>query len=212
LEFLKAQIGTAPNPQAAQNNVASYSVIGMAERFYVQEAARIPYYGMRQVLYPDLTLTAALGPQKERAQSYLENFGNGVAQWYHIKVTELKQLEDKVGFHIADEIRYLALATPSNQHAGTKVIEKVWPVKRVMILPRRSITAEQAGKAVDSSELYYLFQLGRPLTLQMAVTHVPLRNFSHSLKLTTLTQLEGVTSFAKVEKVYEKAMRSVSRP
>ncbi len=212
LEFLQAQIGTLQNAQTGQNNMASNSVASMAERFYVQEAARIPYNGMRQVLYPDLTLTAALGPQKERAQSYLENFGNGVAQWYHIKVTEIKQLEDKVGFHIAHEIRYLALATPSNKHAGTKVIEKVWPVKRVMILPRRSITAEQAGKTVDSSELYYLFQLGRPLTLQMAVTHVPLRNFSHSLKLTTLTQLEGVTSFAKVEKVYEKAMRSVSRP
>lgn len=161
---------------------------------------------MCQVLYPDLTLTAALGPQKGRDQSYLENFENGVAQWYHIKVTAIKQLEDKIGFHIAEEIRYLALATPSTQNAGTKAIAKIWPVKRVAILPRCSITAEQAGKTVDSSELYYLFQLGRPLTLQMAVTHVPLRNFSHSMKLTTLTGLENVTKFAEVEKVYEEAM------
>lgn len=40
----------------------------------------------------------------------------------------------------------------------------------------------------------------------MAVTHVPLRNFSHSMKLTTLTRLESVTKFADVEKVYEEAM------
>lgn len=207
LEFLQAQIGTAPNAQTEQNNEAMYPVAGMAERLYVQEAARIPYYGMRQVLYPDLTLTAALGPQKGRDKSYLQNFENGVAQWYHIKVTAIQQLEDKVGsYHIADEIRYLALATPSNHYAGTKAIERIWPVKRVLILPRSSITAEQAGKAIDSPELYYLFQLGRPLILQTAVTHVPLRNFSHSMKLTTLTRLESVTKFAEVEKVYEAAM------
>jgi hypothetical protein len=206
LEFLQVQIGTAPNAQTGQNNEAMYPVAGMAERLYVQDSARIPYYGMRQVLYPDLTLTAALGPQKGRDQRYLENFENGLAQWYHIKGTAIKQLEDKVGFHIAEEIHYLALATPSAKHLGTKAITKVWPVKRVEILPRCSITAEQAGKAVDSSELYYLFQLGSPLTLQMAVTHVPLRNFSHSMKLTTLTRLESVTKFTEVEKVYEEAV------
>ena len=79
-------------------------------------------------------------------------------------------------------------------------------MKRVLILPRSSITAEQAGKAIDSPELYYLFQLGRPLILQTAVTHVPLRNFSHSMKLTTLTRLESVAKFTEVEKVYEEAM------
>jgi hypothetical protein len=207
LEFLQAQIGTAPNTQTGQGHEAMYPVAGMAERLYVQEAARIPYYGMRQVLYPDLTLTAALGPQKGRDPSYLENFERGVAKWYHIKVTAIKQLEHKVGsYHIADEIRYLALATPSTQYAGTKAIAKVWPVKQVAVLPRNAITAEQAGKALDSPELYYLFQLGRPLTLQNPVTHVPLRNFSHSMKLTTLTRLESVTTFAEVEKVYEAAM------
>jgi len=213
LTFLQTQIGRAPNTQTGQCIEVMYPVAGMAERLYVQEAARIPYYGMRQVLHPDLTLTAALGGQKGRNQSYLENFENGVAQWYHIKLGAIKQLEDKVGsHHIAEEIRYLALATPSNQNAGTKEIAKVWPVKRVTILPRYSITAEQAGKAVDSPELYYLFQLGRPLTLQMTVTHVPLRNFSHSMKLTTLTRLESATKFAEVEKVYEEVMMRVSEP
>ncbi|WP_220719792.1 restriction endonuclease-like protein [Agarivorans litoreus] len=207
LEFLQAQIGTAPNAQTGQNNEAMYPVAGMAEKLYVQEAARIPYYGMRQMLYPDLTFTAALGPQKGRNKRYLENFENGVAQWYHIKVAAIKQLENNVGsHHIAEEIRYLALATPSTQHVGTKEIAKVWPVKRVAILPRNSITAVQAGKEVDSPEPYYLFQLGKPLALQVAVTHVPLRNFSHSMKLTTLTRLESVTKFVEVDEVYREAM------
>jgi predicted component of viral defense system (DUF524 family) len=207
LTFLQTQIGKALITQTGQGNETMYPVAGMAERLYVQEAARIPYYGMRQVLYPDLTLTAALGPQKGRDPSYLENFESGLALWYHIKVIAIKQLENIVGsYHIADEIRYLALATPSTQHTGTKAIAKVWPVKRVEILPRSSITADQAGKADDSSELYYLFQLGRPLTLQNPITHVPLRNFSHSMKLTTLTRLESVTKFTEIEKVYEEAM------
>lgn len=207
LAFLQAQIGTAPSPQAGKGNEAQYPMAGMAEKLYVQEAARIPYYGMRQVLYSDLTLTAALGPQKGRDESYLENFENGVARWYHIKVAAIKQLEDKIAsHHVAEEISYLALATPSNKNTGTKSIEKVWPVKTVTILPRRSIPAEKAGKAVDSSELYYLFQLGRPLILHTPVTHVPLRNFSHSMKLTTLTRLESVTKFTEVEEVYDEAM------
>ncbi|WP_159084136.1 hypothetical protein [Saccharobesus litoralis] len=81
-------------------------------------------------------------------------------------------------------------------------------MKQVAILPRSSITAEQAGKSVDSYELYYLFQLGKPLTLQNPVTHVPLRNFSHSLKLTTLTRLENVTKFTEIEKVYAEAVNN----
>ncbi|MBE0482895.1 MAG: DUF2357 domain-containing protein [Bacterioplanes sp.] len=206
LEFLQTQIGTVSNAQTGQNDEAIYPVAGMAERLYVQEAARIPYYGMRQVLYPDLSLTAAIAPQSGRDKSYLERFEQGIAEWYHIKYSAIAQLEGQVGIHIAEEIRYLALATPSPQHVGTKTIVKVWPVKRVAILPRSSITAAQAGKAVESSELYYLFQLGRPLTLQKPVTHVPLRNFSHSMKLTTLTRLESVTKFTEVEKVYEAPM------
>lgn len=66
LEFLQTQIGTAPKTPTGQGNEAMYPVAGMAERLYVQEAARIPYHGMRQVLYPDLTMTVALGGQRRR--------------------------------------------------------------------------------------------------------------------------------------------------
>ena len=45
LDFLKEQIGGNPTQGA------SYSIDTLAERLYVQEAARIPYYGMEQVLY-----------------------------------------------------------------------------------------------------------------------------------------------------------------
>lgn len=203
LEFLQAQIGTAPNAQTEQNNEAMYPVAGMAERLYVQEAARIPYYGMRQVLYPDLTMTVALGGQRGRDNGYFEQFEQGTAQWYHLPQSTFLQ---KFKQHIAEEIRYLALASTSDTQSSTKQIDKLWPVKRVTVLPRYAITEDQAGKKSGSADLYYLFELGKPLSLQTPVTNVPHRPIKNSMKLTTLTRLESVTKFAEVEKVYEAAM------
>lgn len=203
LEFLQAQIGTAPNTQAGQGNEAMYPVTGMAERLYVQEAARIPYYGMRQLLYSDLTLTVALGGQRGRDNGYFEKFEQGTAQWYHLPQSMFLQ---KFKQHIAEEIRYLALASTSDTHSSTKQIDKLWPVKRITLLPRYTITEDQAGKKSGSADLYYLFELGKPLSLQTPVTNVPHRPMKNSMKLTTLTRLESVTKFAEVEKVYEEAM------
>src|SRR5690554_3364900 len=184
LAFLQTQIGTVPNVQTGQNNEAMYPVAGMAERLYAQEAARIPYYGMRQVLYPDLTMTVALGGQRGRDNGYFEQFEQGTALWYHLPQSTFLQ---KFKQHIAEEIRYLALASTSEKQSTTKKIDKLWLVKRILLLPRHSITEEQSGKNSSSSELYYLFELGKPLTLQNAVNNVPHRPMSNSMKLTTLS-------------------------
>ncbi|MDY0189574.1 MAG: hypothetical protein RBR22_02465 [Desulfuromonas sp.] len=77
-------------------------------------------------------------------------------------------------------------------------------MKQVSLLPRKKITENQAGIKSESDELYYLFKLGKPLTLQQSVNRVPLRNFSQSMKLTTLSQLENVIEFSKVNEVYKK--------
>ncbi|HHC7336702.1 TPA: DUF2357 domain-containing protein [Vibrio cholerae] len=203
LAFLQAQIGTLPATRTGQGNEVIYPVAGMAERLYVQEAARIPYYGMRQVLYPDLTMTVALGGQRGRDNGYFEQFEQGTAQWYHLPQSTFLQ---KFKQHIAEEIRYLALASTSDTQSSTKQIDKLWPVKRVTVLPRYAITEEQAGKKSGSADLYYLFELGKPLSLQTPVTNVPHRPMKNSMKLTTLTRLESVTKFTEVEKVYEAAM------
>lgn len=203
LEFLQAQIGTAPNTQTGQGNEVMYPMAGMAERLYLQEAARIPYYGMRQVLYPDLTMTVALGGQRGRDNSYFEKFEQGTAQWYHLpKSTFLQKFKQ----HIVEEIRYLALASTSDTQSSTKKIDKLWPVKRVTALPRYAIRKDQAGKKSDSADLYYLFELGKPLSLQTPVTNVPHRPIKNSMKLTTLTRLESITKFTEVEKAYEEAI------
>ncbi|MGI2167966.1 DUF2357 domain-containing protein [Shewanella oncorhynchi] len=202
LEFLQAQIGTAPNAQIVQKNAAKYPVAGIAERLYVQEAARIPYYGMRQVLYPDLTMTAALGGQRSRSNNSLGKFDQGTTRWYYLPQSTFLQ---KFKQHVAEEIRYLAFVSPSEAQNRTKQIDKIWPVKRVTVLPHHAITEEQAGTKSSSANLYYLFELGKPLTLQNPVTDVPHRPSRNSMKLTTLTSLETVLKFSEIEKVYEEA-------
>lgn len=203
LEFLQLQIGTVPNAQASLGNQIIYPVESMAERLYVQEQARIPYYGMRQVLYPDLTMTVALGGQRGRSKEYFERFEQGTAQWYHLPQSTFLQ---RFKQHIAEEIRYLALASTSKTQSMTKQIDKLWPVKSVRVLSRDAITVEQSGRSSTETELYYLFELGKPLTLQSAVNNVPHRPIKNSMKLTTLTKLESVTEFIELEKVYKEAL------
>lgn len=203
LEFLQAQIGTMPNESAEKCNEVVYPIARMAERLYVQEAARIPYYGMHQVRYPDLTMTVALGGQRGRNIVYFDSFEQGTAKWYHLPQSIFLP---KFKSHVVEEIRYLALAATSVTQSATKQIDKLWPVKRVSVLPRYAITESQAGKKSDSDELYYLFELGKPLTLQSSVINVPHRPIKNSMKLTTLSRLESVERFSEIEKVYEEAL------
>lgn len=203
LEFLKTQIGSVSNKQATQGLEDTYSLAGMAEKLYVQDAARIPFYGMHQVLYPDLVMTVALGGRLGRDNGYFERFEQGSAQWYHLPQSTFLQ---KFKQHVAEEIRYLALASTTDIQSPTKQIDKLWPVKRLTLLPRYAITEDQAGKKSDSDDPYFLFELGRPLTIQTPVTNVPQRPIKHSMKLTTVARLECASKFDEVEKVYEEAI------
>ena len=203
LQFLQTQIGTPTKEQSEQDNALMCPMVSMVERLYAQEAARIPYYGMRQVLYPDLTMTAALAGQHSRDKAYFERFKQGSARWYHLRQNTFSQ---KFKQHIAQEIRYLALASTFETQSSSKEIERLWPVKHVTVLPRYQMTTEQTGKSSNATEPYYLFELGKPLTLQTLVTNVPHRPMINSMKLTTLTRLESVTKFVEVEKVYEEAL------
>ena len=128
-----------------------------------------------------------------------ECFEQGAVQCYHLPQSTFLQKFKK---HIAEEIRYLALASISDTHSSTKQIDKLWPVKRVTVLPRYVISEAQASKNSSETDLYYSFELGKPLALHSPVTDV--RNCS--MKLTTLTRLESVTKFSDVDKVYEEAM------
>lgn len=199
LTFLQEQIGIAHT---------TYDLADMAERLYVKESARIPHYGMRQVLYPDLTMTISLGGKSGRDDAYFERFEQGTAKWYHLP---LNTFFNKFKQHVVEEIRYLAIASTSETQSTTKQIDKLWPVQRVTLVPRYTITEEQSGKESSLPDSYYLFELGKPLTLQNPVTNVPHRPIKNSMKLTTLNRMESVTKFSEVEQVYQEALSTTER-
>ena len=170
------------------------------DEIYVQETARIPYAGMRQVLYPDLVMTAVVAGSKERSPDYLKRFADGSAMWYHVPTEQFK--EKNFGFHVAHEIRYFGLGVNTPGNAGSKSIERLWPVNSVELLPRSEINIEQAGSSSESDKMYFLFKLGKSLTLKDPISRVPHRPFRNSLKLTTLAYLEQASEFREVRVVY----------
>jgi predicted component of viral defense system (DUF524 family) len=202
-EFLIKQIGVPVKENSDESYVTTGGLGQLIERLYVQDAARIPYQGMQQVLYPDLTMTISLGEEVERDKDYFKRFESGSAKWYHLPQ---KTFSAKFQEHIVDEIRYLALASTSDKQYPMKLINKVWPVKSVSLMPRFSITQEQSGKESSSEDLYYLFELGTPLAMHTPVLNVPHISFKESMKLTTLIQLESTIEFSEVKKVYLDAL------
>lgn len=196
-EFLCERIGTI------QNATVTYRTQTKQEHLYIQETARIPYCGMKQMLYPDLCMTIALGEKKGRDPSYFSAFNFGTAKWYHLPQNTFQK---KYKHHIADEIRFLGLAMSTEQNVNNKQIDKLWPVKNVVLLPRSSLTKQQTGKQSDANELYYLFELGKPLTLKDLIFGVPHRPIRSSMKLTTLSLLEKSQTFNELEEVYQEAM------
>ncbi len=196
--FLRSQIG---NPIIPFNGKGPRVTI---DEFYVRETARITYEGMRQVLYPDLVMTAVVAGAKGRSPEYLQRFNEGSAAWYHMPQARFK--DKNIGYHVAYEIRYFGLAVNSQGIPSSKSIERLWPVNNVELVPRYKISAEQAGNSSSSRELYFLFKLGKPLTLKDPITRVPHRPFINSLKLTTLGRLELASEFSDVQSVYSEQL------
>ncbi len=178
----------------------SYSDNHISDALYVNEPARIPYSGMKQMLHPDLVLTARLG--NGRSQVYVDNFKSGNAKWFHMPVSVFYA---QFGKHIAQEVSYLAIA----QVGGDGLeITNVYRVKNVMQRERSKISAEQSGanESQVNEELYWLFELGEVLVLNQPVVNMNSTGFRQSLKLTTLNLMQEVADFYDLKSVYEKCV------
>ena len=193
-KFLTEQIGKPDSP---------YSTEQINEALHVKEAARIPYYGMEQTLYPDLLFTAALGGKTGRRKEYFEKFENGSAKWYHTPLETFENVMTKSRLHVIDEIRYLGIATNSSAYPRKKSIKKVWPVIRYCIQKRNLLSEEQTGKESKNNSDCILFELGDPLTLKEPVENIDQRQTQRSMLITTLSRLQKETDFNNVEEVYE---------
>jgi len=192
--FLESQLKQLATPSGQGK------ATGFEESLFVEEPSRIPYHGMTQVLYNDLTLTASLGSDEGRSAEYFERFRNGTARAYHIPTATFGL---KFQHHIANEIRFLALM---DSHKRYSSIEKVWQVKSVSLVKRKEIPIEKSGKESSSNAFYYLFELGFPLVLPHPIPNNPQESFRQTLKLTTLELLENASNFSQIERVYANAL------
>lgn len=179
---------------------STYSDTHISDALYVNEAARIPYSGMKQVLHQDLVLTARLG--ESRSQTYIDNFKAGKAKWFHIPVFVF---DTQFGKHIAQEVSYLAIADASTD---TLEITKVYRVKSVLQRERSDISPAQSGvtESQVKEDQYWLFELGEVSLLSQSIVNMNCTGFRQSLKLTTLTLMQGITDFDNLDSVYEKCI------
>ena len=193
-DFLRQQIG------ANQADDFTYGNKLNEEYFYVQEPARIPYCGMEQFLYSDLTFTVSLGLPSSRSSDYFDAFKDGMARWYHIPQ---ETFSIKFKHHVLKELRFIAIAVEDDN--GEKSIARIWPVNHVTLVKRSDISALQAGTASSSNKPYYLFELGKSLQLSHVINDIPTERFRDSMRLTTLTNIEQAVSFEEVVQVYQQA-------
>ena len=160
------------------------------DRYFVEEAPRIPYQGTKTERYSDLVIAAnQLGPSRDR--EYIHNFELGRANFYHTK--QLAFERQRIEFHIVREARYIAVALDIGTGISRE-ISFIYPILSVKRIQRKKITSEQSGtnKIADPDELYWLFSLGDSLKLNQRLrldmdSHfelklIGLKDFSHHKK------------------------------
>ena len=169
-----------------------------ADQYFVQESARIGTMGMELARYSDLTLAAPLGPKAGRGQDYLQRFQTGKAGWYHIP---LSTTENKaIARNVMREVRYCAIAV----HRGggsERIITHIYEVKSVRLVPRCTMTIDQAGKIDNANEAeYWRLELGYARPLEQPLIMLGLRPFT--FQLTKASELLVAKNWEDLSKRY----------
>lgn len=197
-------------------------VADSVSRYLIEDSARIPHHGMKQVFYPDLTLVITAAPEAGRDPSYIDSFKLGTASCYHtrLEATERENLE----LNVINEVRYCVIAThpiakkeeqQSNSVAVSednqidRIAEYIWPVKKVKLVKRSELNTAQTGLELATGDsrnqkLYWLFEFGPAFKLDTAIRGFDLKH--HQLRLTTRQKLATVEQFKNIESVYSEVM------
>ena len=194
VEFLKQQIGNSTI--ANEQDATSEYLTEIKERLYVRESARISYGAMRQTLYPELTMTVALGSYNERFDNCFQQFLDGNRSFYHLPLSTFNL---KFKTHVIDELRYLMLIP---NHLVDHEVSNIWPIRNIQYIRRRDIDIAITGYKSDSDAQYVLFELNTPFKLKTSVNFRSDGSFRQSIKLTTLNKLERYTALADAEGSY----------
>lgn len=177
LNFLRQNIGNGISSDELPIAIHQYKPC-IEERIYLQDAARIPYDGMQQVLYRDLTLILTV----DKTDSFYNGMKDGTATSYIIDKNSLLSSYD---YHILNEVHYLGLALCSDTDSNNYQIQYIWPVKKIFTLTH-----------------HFNFKLNKPLKLHNIVYGIP-NYLKESFKLTTLSCLQGIDNFNDIEEVYQ---------
>jgi Uncharacterized conserved protein len=186
-QFLKSKLGFQ---YKYPKNSAS------TDRYYIEEAARIPYYGMKQVRYDDLTLLAT-SAQNDRNTGYYKSFENGTARWFHmqLKASDRENMTKNAIY----EVKYCIVAAA--EVGQVRKANYIWPVISVVLKPRIELTTEQTGlpPKIGADSDYWLFELGEPRKLSHQVS-AP-NNEHHHIRLVEANKIEDQSSFSEFDTV-----------
>ncbi|QDP02768.1 DUF2357 domain-containing protein [Thalassotalea sp. PS06] len=190
--FLKEKLNRKP---------AEY-INSITDKYYVEEAPRIPYLGTGVSRFSDLVIVAnQLGPNRDL--KYKSNFKAGNAEFYHTKQFAFRR--QSIEHHIIQEARYLAVAVDSQNE--TREIEYIYPILNSTKVKRRDISTEQSGckNYANPNEIYWLFTLGKALKIKQIVSVYP--DTSFKLKLVTLEELSRTTDWGQLNEKYHSLVR-----
>jgi hypothetical protein len=195
-EFLTSALGAAPSAITA-NQPFVYTKAN-PDRFFIEEAARIPYTGMQTFRYSDLTLIASVEKEDERRPEYLERFRSGKARWYHTQFIATER--QKITRNKMQEIKFCAVAVTNSN--SDKVIEYIYPVIDLKLKSRNEIGIEVTGKEDLITQVkYWVFELGMPKKLARPIIKPTMEHFQ--LKLTKAEQVENGAEWNELVEVYD---------
>ncbi|MDA7928650.1 restriction endonuclease-like protein [Mariniblastus sp.] len=166
-----------------------------AEKFYIENAVRIPYKGTRVTHYNDLTAVFS-GSTLDRSEDYIERLATGKLAGYHTRLlaTERQSIEE----HIVKELRYIAIALSDD--GLIESAKFVYPVKAVQLVKRGTLTIEQTGvdKFDDPNQDYWYFILGKAIKQSNPLPHpVPAHFEVHLTNYDDLTSTKDWTALPK---------------
>jgi uncharacterized protein len=191
IEFLKSKL-------LANNSNRPYA-IAAAEQLYAEDAARIPFMGMKTGKYMNLTLMGVTALMSSRTAVYNQALEAGKLQFYHIPCSTAER--SKIENNVINEIGFCCPVYQCNT-AGDRVASHAYVVKSVEKIMRGKITPDQSGSLLVSSrneEFYWMFTLGQSFRLINPVSATAL-DFAGKeyLLLTELTSIDRSTKWSEL--------------
>lgn len=170
----------------------------VSDAFFVEEAPRIPYQGTSVSRYRNLTIVASqLGP--DRNKDYIDSFIKGEAKYYHTRGLAFSR--QRIEEIVVAEAEYLAVSVQVDP-SSSSLISHVYPIKNAKPVKRRELTEEQTGtvKISDPDEDYWLFELGKSLSLKSPLEKTPGSHFR--VELVDLLELTEADAWNQVNSKY----------